>query len=41
MKAMMMGFAAMVVISVGSYFVLQELGFSSGAVNSGDAVRLD
>ena len=41
MKAMMMGFAAIVVISVGAYFVLQEMGFSAGAVYSGDAVRLD
>ena len=41
MKAMMLGFAAMVVISVASYFVLQELGFSSDARNAGDAVRLD
>ena len=41
MKAMMMGFAAMILISVASYFALQEMGFSAGAVNSGDAVRLD
>ncbi|MEL6467330.1 MAG: hypothetical protein AAFQ58_20405 [Pseudomonadota bacterium] len=41
MKSMMMGFAALIVISVGAYFVLQEIGFSSGEVNSGDAVRLD
>lgn len=41
MKAMMMGFAAMIVISVGSYFALQEMGFSSDAVNAGNAVRLD
>ncbi|WP_299693691.1 hypothetical protein [uncultured Tateyamaria sp.] len=41
MKAMMMGFAAMIVISVASYFVLHEMGFSSDAVQSGDAVRLD
>lgn len=41
MKAMMLGFAAMVVISVGAYFALHEMGFSSGAVHSGDAVRLD
>ena len=41
MKAMMMGFAALIVISVGSYFALQEMGFSSGDVHSGDAVRLD
>lgn len=41
MKAMMMGFAAMVVISVGSYFVLQEMGFSADAMNASDTVRLD
>ena len=41
MKAMFMGFAAMIVISVGSYFVLQEVGFSAETRNSGDAVRLD
>lgn len=41
MKAMLMGFAAMIVISIGAYFVLQEMGFSAGAANSGDAVRLD
>ena len=41
MKAMLMGFAAMIVISVGAYYGLQAMGFSAGAVNSGDAVRLD
>ncbi|WP_255450674.1 MULTISPECIES: hypothetical protein [unclassified Tateyamaria] len=41
MKAMMMGFAVMIVISVGAYFGLQELGLTAGAVGSGDAVRLD
>ncbi|GGX71777.1 hypothetical protein GCM10007385_45880 [Tateyamaria omphalii] len=41
MKAMMLGFAALIVISVGSYFALQELGFSSEDRGSGDAVRLD
>lgn len=41
MKAMLMGFAAMIVISIGSYFVLQEVGFSAEARNSGNAVRLD
>lgn len=41
MKAMVMGFAAMIAISVGSYFVLQEAGFSAEARNSGDSVRLD
>jgi len=41
MRAMFMGFAAMIVISVGSYFVLQEVGFSAETRNSGAAVRLD
>ncbi len=41
MKAMFMGFAAMIVISVGSYVVLQEMGPSAATRNSGDAVRLD
>ena len=41
MRAMFMGLAAMIVISVGSYFVLQELGPSAATRNSGDAVRLD
>lgn len=41
MKAMMMGFAALIVISVGAYFGLQELGFSTDARNAGDTVRLD
>lgn len=41
MKAMLMGFAAMIVISVGAYVVLQQMGFSASDVYSGDAVRLD
>lgn len=41
MRSMMMGFAALIVISIGSYFVLQQMGFSSDEVNSGNAVRLD
>lgn len=41
MKAMMLGFAAMIVISVGSYFTLQQVGFSAQARHSGDSVRLD
>jgi len=41
MKAMMMGFAAMVVISVAGYFVLQEVGMSASEKGAGDAVRLD
>jgi len=41
MKAMFVGFAAMIVISVGSYVVLQEVGPSAATRNSSDAVRLD
>jgi len=41
MRAMILGLAAMVAISIGSYFALQSLGFSSAANHSGDAVRLD
>ncbi|MGR3502586.1 hypothetical protein [Pseudaestuariivita sp.] len=41
MKAMMAGFAAMVLISVGAYFALQEAGFSAAEQGSGDNVRLD
>ncbi|WP_283780833.1 hypothetical protein [Ruegeria spongiae] len=41
MKAMMMGFAAMIVISVGAYFGLHELGYSTDARSPGDTVRLD
>lgn len=41
MKTMLAGFAAMVVISVGAYFVLQEMGLSAQNQNSGNAVRLD
>ncbi|MFA3916550.1 hypothetical protein [Ruegeria hyattellae] len=41
MKAMMMGFAALIVISVGAYFGLQELGYATEARRSGDTVRLD
>lgn len=41
MRAMFMGFAAMIVISIGSYFVLQEVGFSAETRGSSDAVRLD
>ncbi len=41
MKAMMTGFAVTIVISVGAYFVLNEMGFSSQDVFSGDNVRLD
>ena len=41
MKAMLMGFATMVVIGVGAYFVLGEMGFSAEDVQSGPNVRLD
>jgi hypothetical protein len=41
MKAMLTGFAAMIVISVGAYFGLQEAGFSAAERNAGPAVRLE
>ena len=41
MKAMLGGFAAMIVISVGAYFALGEMGFSAQDRNAGAAVRLD
>ena len=41
MKAMMVGFAAMVVISVGAYFVLGEVGLTAQEANSSNSVRLD
>lgn len=41
MKAMMSGFAMALLIMVGAYFVLQEVGFSSQDRNAGAAVRLD
>lgn len=41
MKAMLTGFAAMIVISVGAYVALGEIGFSSQDANSGANVRLD
>lgn len=41
MKAMMMGFAAMAAITVGSWYGLGQAGFSSQEVNSGPSVRLD
>ena len=40
MKAMMTGFAAIVVIGVAAHFGMAETGFSSGDVYSGDNVRL-
>ena len=41
MKAMFAGFAAMIVISVGAYYGLHEIGFSSQERYSGDNVRLE
>lgn len=41
MKAMLTGFAVMVVIGVGASFVLDGLGFSSAEVFSSPNVRLD
>lgn len=41
MKAMLLAFAAIVVISIGANFALQEAGFSSADQTSGNAVRLD
>ncbi|WP_255670650.1 hypothetical protein [Cognatishimia sp. F0-27] len=41
MKAMIAGFAAMVVIGVGAYFVLGEMGFSAADTLSSPNVRLD
>ncbi len=41
MKAMMAGFAAMVIISIGAWYALGEMGFSSAEQRSGQSVRLD
>ena len=41
MKAMMTGFAVMIVLSVAAYYGLGEAGFSSEEVHSSDNVRLD
>lgn len=41
MKAMLSGFAAMIIISIGAYYALNDMGFSSADVGSGDNVRLD
>ena len=41
MKAMLTGFAAMIVIGVGAWYALGEMGFSSADRMSGPAVRLD
>ena len=41
MKAMMTGFAAIVVISFAAHFGLQQAGFSAQDRNSSSAVRLE
>ena len=41
MKAMLAGFAGMVVISVGAYVVLGQIGFTAQDANAGANVRLD
>lgn len=41
MKAMLMGFAAMAVITVGAWYALGQAGFSSEEVYSGSSVRLN
>lgn len=40
MKAMLAGFAAIVVIGVGAYYGLQEIGFSAQEAYSGANVRV-
>lgn len=41
MKAMLAGFAAIVLIGVGAYYGLHELGFSARDAYSGPNVRLE
>ena len=41
MRAMMTGFAAIVLIGVGAYYALDQAGFSSEQVYSNQNVRLD
>ncbi|WP_263289388.1 hypothetical protein [Tateyamaria pelophila] len=41
MKAMLAAFVAIAVISVGSNYILQQVGFSTQERASGAAVRLD
>lgn len=41
MKAMLTGFAAIVVIGAAAYYGLEQTGFSSAEVNSSENVRLD
>ncbi len=41
MKALYMGLAGTIAIAVAAWLVLNELGFSSAEVHSGDNVRLE
>ena len=41
MKAMLAGFAAIIVLGVAANYALKDAGFSSSEKNSGNAVRLD
>ena len=41
MRVMLAAFAALIVISVGAWWVLGEAGFSSGDRQAGNSVRLD
>jgi hypothetical protein len=41
MKAMFAGFAAMIVLAIGGYFILENMHFSTAEVSSSDNVRLD
>jgi len=41
MKAMLTGFAAIVIVSAIAWFTLERAGFSSAEVFSGSSVRLD
>ena len=41
MKAMLSGFAAILVIAVGASLLLQQVGFASHEKHAGPSVRLD
>lgn len=41
MKAMLAGFAAMILIAIGAYYGLHELGFSARDAYSGPSVRVE
>ena len=41
MKAMLSGFAAILVIAIGSNLLLQQAGFASHEKHAGSSVRLD